>query len=1122
MFSLPNWLRAKPRQISEPQRFGSDAMPRTAAASFANNIDQLVIDLYRPHILSNDCLIVTGYQDFLSSLSILMKEVPELRNPAQGSETRIRVAFGVDTANATRLGRSIPVTEEMKLFWLERSGLHVEDDEDLLAVLARQAILKGIIQLRVFDPILAKEKLGISGERRLHSKIVSSPKGAVAGSANFSKSGLYRNIEYADDLDNGSHDLQLKRTQSAEQVWDASVDWSEEALEILDKLIKPVTAEDAMARMIAEQTGFEPWLTGQRQSITGHTLFPYQQELTYEACSIVYDHGIAFVEAPTGSGKTEIGCHLAESLSETFSHVIPMSSVHDISRKNAAVIAPPKVIPSWEKHSTNSLTAIANSKLAKQKLRGAGNQVKSGLRLDQFGTIIIDESHTVTPGFERASQMAAAIELAPPCWNVCLSATLLGNRDVDWLTHMQEKRASIFMTPDYIQTMGELFQKEMHKQPIIFDQGAPLAALTEPDTTLSRETRSQLAALISPFLTRRQRHCIGESNDRTKHTYPRLANHGRPTVLKTTKKHRQLLDEIVALCRELAPGGRVTATEKSRFGHERTQQSTQDQLHIRNLLNILRANSAQASWEMSHGVIGKWLREFEGGSNARKNKLQSKQQDMFSLLDIDQPGPTGTCDELSKKLKAKPLAELDERRYKACLDIQATKDRVVFLAERTDTLEIFAEALSRKGHHTNFVVGNQTKGENRAVKAIFGDAPDSFERIVSGKSVEQFFRPGGKKAPKGPASIFMTYKMAEGINLQSSDTLVLLGVTSNLKELIQGLGRIDRIDSQFGIVNYHLVDVPVGQFASDEKITQRIENYKTLSGEELIDAVQEERSEDAEAILASVVEYLRAPRRLRNNNFHDVLSVTRKALNPYKYEQISKAKIEGTWGAELSLLSGKESFTALHLKGANTQNRFLPPRLILLRQDQDGLRLEREQLSCAQTLNAAYERTKDLGQETTHMSVAKLTNALEVVSGQLGEITEWDLRPARVESLMKACAEFMNQWERDKLDDQQRFGLLSLPSIEMICESWSRLLDPYWEQVKHELRQSFAYEDLPKGYIALQEVLKKLEQDRLQSPEVYDLMSTVISEAERLSYSHEPEIGRRVSVVFFSIGSGDL
>jgi hypothetical protein len=210
--------------------------------------------------------------------------------------------------------------------------------------------------------------------------------------------------------------------------------------------------------------------------------------------------------------------------------------------------------------------------------------------------------------------MAAAVELAPPSWNVCLSATLLGNRDVDWLAHMQEKRASIFMTPDYIQAMGELFDREMQRSPDIFDQKAPLAVLSEPETALSRQARTELSELISPFLTRRQRRCIGQDEDRSKHSYPKLANHGRPKTLKLTKPQKARLDEIVALCHELAPGGRVTAVEKSRFGHVKTQQSTQDQLHIRNLLNILRVSAAQAAWEMSHGVIGKWLREFEQGS----------------------------------------------------------------------------------------------------------------------------------------------------------------------------------------------------------------------------------------------------------------------------------------------------------------------------------------------------------------------------------------------------------------------------------------------------------------------------------------------------------------------------
>ena len=124
---------------------------------------------------------------------------------------------------------------------------------------------------------------------------------------------------------------------------------------------------------------------------------------------------------------------------------------------------------------------------------------------------------------------------------------------------------------------------------------------------------------------------------------------------------------------------------------------------------------------------------------------------------------------------------------------------------------------------------------------------------------------------------------------------MLLGLTSNLKELIQGLGRIDRIDSQFDEVNYHLVDAPVGRFASDEKIAQRITNYRALSGEELTEVIIDKlETEDTEAILESVISYLRAPRVLRANNFHDLLSRLSKGITPARLADVSKSKVQGT------------------------------------------------------------------------------------------------------------------------------------------------------------------------------------------------------------------------------------
>jgi len=813
LINLPKWLDTRPRKLSKAlDPLEPPLESQQAAHSVGTNINNPVVDIYRPHIRSGDCLIATGYQDFLSSQSILLTEVPELREVGATDKIGIRIAFGIDTGNTERIGRSTPVSQEMRLFWLERSGLRVDDHSDLMAVLARDAVVSGKIQLRVFDPALVKELYGISGDRRMHAKIVSSPLGAVAGSANFSRSGLYRNIEYADGLGAGSHDLEEERQKAAEQIWDASVDWTKEALEILDGLIRPVTAEFAVARTIVEQKGFQPWLSGDRTEITGHELYDYQQGLTYEASAITYEHGIAFVEAPTGSGKTEIGCHLGEVLTNTFAKVVPSSPVHSVARKNAAVIAPPRVVPSWEKSKTNAMTIIANSSLSKKSLRGVGTDNRDGLRLDQFGVLIIDESHTVTPGFEQASQRAAAIELAPPSWNVCLSATLLGNRDVDWLSHMQEKRASIFMTPEYIQRMAELFDREAGRSEDEFTLIDEQTAIDAPETALSQNARRELSGMMAPFLTRRQRNCVGEGNVAGRKAYPILMSHGRPKSMATTNSQAERLRDIAEFCMELAPGSTITVVERSRFGNTSTRRNTQDQLHIRNLLNILRANSAQAAWEMKNGVIGKWLRDFEARNSARKKKSVPGQLELFEDYYLED-APTPKCDSLTTMLSSKPLRDIDRKRYRACAKIQETKGRVVFLAERTDTLDIFAEELSRIGRHTNFVVGNRQKGEGGALLDTCGVDAGSFKRIANGKSVESYFRPGGRKAPKGPASVFMTYKMAEGINLQSGDTLVLLGLTSNLKELIQGLGRIDRIDSEFEEVNYHLVDVPVGPVA---------------------------------------------------------------------------------------------------------------------------------------------------------------------------------------------------------------------------------------------------------------------------------------------------------------------
>lgn len=1157
MFQLPAWLTTKSRKLSDTPDGGaglagfdrghSGNTENGTRFSAADNTNRPVIELVRPHLATGKCLVVTGYQDFFSSLSIILREIPDLNDR---DDIRVRIAYGVDTSNAlgfSGAGRS--VEDEARLFYLERHGLNIEDAADLRAVLAAEAIKSGKIDLRVYDPEKAQNVLGVTGDRRLHAKVFVSELGAIAGSANFSRAGLYHNIEYVDEFGQPDgapeHDPSTRaskeRQEIAEKIWQASSDWNDEALEILSQLLRPVTTEDACARAISEQKGFRPWMVEGQKDITGRLPFKHQVDLTYETSSIVYEHGFAFLGSPTGSGKTDIGKLLGQTLSETFSGAIGPGHTSRVARGGAVVIAPPRVVGNWEKGSLNSLKAIPNTQVVSRKAIKSEDEQDSSRQIEHAGVIIIDESHTVTPGFEESSKKAEAIEYAPPSWNVCLSATLLGNKDVDWLTHLKEKRASIFMSPEYIEAMRKLFKREGVNTELFQDQ--------DRNDALSEEARQDLADMLAPFLAHRQRSCLGESTNRTigeEASYPPFKLHGRPKRLELSNRQEAVINEIVRLTGELAPGKRLASIQTSRFGTRTERRHNQNSLYARNLLNVLRANSAQALWQMEHGAIGRNLKKFEldeARKRVRNSKPDPRQGSLFGFPEDDEKTiSTPKCDELIKLLSRLDILRIDERRIEEVEKIQAKHRRVVFVAERVDTLQIFAEELTRRStglpedrpSHTNFVVsadqGKSDGGEaKRALTDVCGVAKPSYKAIKKGADVEAFFRDGGSKSPKGPASAFMTYQMAEGINLQSADALVLLGVTSNLKDLIQGLGRIDRIDSPHQQTHYYLIDIPVGKLASDEKASQRLENYRTLSGRQKIERPDEAEG-DTEAILEGVAQYLREPRILRDNNFHDVLSDLQSKLDPTRYAEISAAKIKGMWGAELALLMGKEEFAALQLEGREgafeaAGSSFAPPRILLI--DADGY-IRRNQIGCAQILRQAYLDTMEAGMHRIPPDTTRLSNAIELLSHRISELREWDLRPERTVSLLDSLSLFLSQepgfglvLPEESGDtcplDERMFGGLSLRGLEYLTETWARVLDPYWIQAKQEVRESFASGGAPESYIAVDQIVRHLNSDLLEVENIRNTMMEAVEAARRISPPRPGAVADRISVAFVSI-----
>ena len=125
---------------------------------WATNGERSVRELVERTLNGSHALVVTGYQDFLSAMSIILRIRPNIA--AEPPDT-IRIIFGTNTDNQGRLdGSGHGLSEEARDYFLETRGLSLRSLDELRAVLAYDAIASGAISLRIFDSDLARERFG--------------------------------------------------------------------------------------------------------------------------------------------------------------------------------------------------------------------------------------------------------------------------------------------------------------------------------------------------------------------------------------------------------------------------------------------------------------------------------------------------------------------------------------------------------------------------------------------------------------------------------------------------------------------------------------------------------------------------------------------------------------------------------------------------------------------------------------------------------------------------------------------------------------------------------------------------------------------------------------------------
>jgi len=208
--------------------------------AIASNIEDPVRDVIHPILVGEDTLIVTGIEDMLSALAILMEVRPGLSYAGPG-EVRLLLVPSPQTAGA-------PDPDAIAARHFGSRLPPLRDLREIGAVAAREAVRSGAVAIRLLTPDLLRQRHpGL--DPSLAARFYVDEDFAAAGTAGFSFAALGERLELLDRVRNDTS-AYAGRKAMAETLWGCGRSWGAEALEILERILPQAAPEAAVAALL--------------------------------------------------------------------------------------------------------------------------------------------------------------------------------------------------------------------------------------------------------------------------------------------------------------------------------------------------------------------------------------------------------------------------------------------------------------------------------------------------------------------------------------------------------------------------------------------------------------------------------------------------------------------------------------------------------------------------------------------------------------------------------------------------------------------------------------------------------------------------------------------------------
>ena len=651
----------------------------------------------------------------------------------------------------------------------------------------------------------------------------------ITGSSNFTQSGLVNNLEFNVELKTRS-DYDFAK-QKFEYLWENAVDVQDKYIETIEKntwLNNTITPCDLYLKFLYEYFKDELLQTDEvisKDVPTGFKRLEYQEQAVLNAKKILEEYGGVFISDVVGLGKTYVSAMLANQLDG-----------------RTLVLAPPVLLDPANPGSWPNVFSDFNLRADCESL-GKLDQLLARKDTGKYKNVFIDEAHRfrteTNVTYEKLAQICRGKRVA------LITATPLNNAPKDILSQIKlfqnAKKSTVPNVPDLESFFGDLDRKikklDRQSNRIEYMRTIKDNALTIREKVLKylmvRRTRKEIETYFADDLHERG------------FRFPEVAD-PKPIFYQLNEKENKIFNETVALIAQKLKYARYMPMIYYEGVEQPGQLGIQSQKNLSGFMKILLIKRLESSFHAFRNTVDRFVSNHELFFEAlvRGKVYVSKDNigKIFELMDkgddeairelVDSNGakeyPAGDfSDELQEDL-ARDLKILEkiqglwrgvkrDPKLLSFVDLLSTrsvlrKNKLIVFTESQETADYLAECLE-----------DEFPGE---VIAFTGASNASTRKSV----IENFDARFSKDEYR---ILIATEVLSEGVNLHRSNVVINYDIPWNPTRLMQRVGRINRVDTQFKKIysfNFFPTEQSNDQIKLEEAAEAKIQAFIALLG----------------------------------------------------------------------------------------------------------------------------------------------------------------------------------------------------------------------------------------------------------------------------------------------------